>query len=84
MYTKYEFYFICSQVPKEQQEFSMAMTSLSDSIGISLSGILAIPLHNAICHLPKWNYYPYLKYKWCILLFSVKYKLILNYFKACT
>lgn len=41
------------QVPKENQEFSMAMTAFSDSIGIALSGLLAIPLHNHICHLPK-------------------------------
>jgi len=44
---------VMKKVPKEQQEFSMAMTSLSDSIGITFAGILAIPLHNEICHIPK-------------------------------
>ncbi|CAH1733350.1 battenin [Aphis gossypii] len=44
---------IMKKVPKERQEFSMAMTSLSDSIGITLSGLLAIPLHNRICYIPK-------------------------------
>lgn len=41
------------QVSKDKQEFAMAITSLSDSIGISISGFLAIPLHNLICQLPK-------------------------------
>jgi len=41
------------QVPKERQEYAMAMTSLADAIGISLSGLLAIPLHNQICKIPK-------------------------------
>jgi hypothetical protein len=31
----------------------MAMTSFADSIGVSLAGVLAIPLHNRICLLPK-------------------------------
>ncbi|XP_022163943.1 battenin [Myzus persicae] len=44
---------IMKKVPKERQEFSMAMTSLADAIGISLSGLLAIPLHNQICKIPK-------------------------------
>lgn len=45
------------QVSKDKQEFAMAITSLSDSIGISISGFLAIPLHNLICQLPKWEIY---------------------------
>jgi len=45
--------YYCLQVPKEWREFAMAMTSLSDAIGISLSGLLAIPLHNQICKIPK-------------------------------
>ncbi|XP_060846817.1 battenin [Rhopalosiphum padi] len=44
---------IMKKVPKERQEFSMAMTSLSDSIGVTLAGLLAIPLHNRICYIPK-------------------------------
>ncbi|XP_025207270.1 battenin [Melanaphis sacchari] len=44
---------IMKKVPKEHQEFSMAMTSLSDSIGITFAGLLAIPLHNRICHISK-------------------------------
>ncbi|VVC45924.1 Major facilitator superfamily domain,Batten's disease protein Cln3, subgroup,Batten's disease protein [Cinara cedri] len=47
------YYSIMKNVPKEKQEFSMAMTAFSDATGIALSGFLAIPLHNQICHLPK-------------------------------
>lgn len=44
---------IMKKVPKERQEYAMAMTSLADAIGISLSGLLAMPLHNQICKIPK-------------------------------
>ncbi|KAL4105266.1 hypothetical protein QTP88_020523 [Uroleucon formosanum] len=44
---------IMKKVPKERQEFAMAMTALADAIGISLAGLLAIPLHNQICKIPK-------------------------------
>lgn len=52
---KQKFYTFYLQAPKEKQEFSMAMTSLADAIGITFAGLLAIPLHNKICALPKWN-----------------------------
>nr|XP_024219713.1 battenin [Halyomorpha halys] len=45
---------ISNEVPIEKQEFSMAFTSLSDAIGITLSGFIAIPVHNFICQLPKY------------------------------
>lgn len=47
------FYKISHQEPEERKQFSMSTTSLSDTIGITLAGILALPSHNAICDLPK-------------------------------
>lgn len=35
------------------REFSMGMTSVSDSVGIALAGAVSIPTHNWICTLPK-------------------------------
>lgn len=47
------FYKISQDVPEEKKQFSMSVTSLSDTIGITLAGILALPAHNAICDLSK-------------------------------
>jgi battenin len=44
--------YICFQVPFEKREFSMGITSLSDSIGIGLAGAIALPVHNILCQLP--------------------------------
>lgn len=41
------------QVPEDKKQFSMSVTSVADTIGITLAGIAAIPSHNAICSLPK-------------------------------
>ncbi|RZC35719.1 CLN3 domain containing protein [Asbolus verrucosus] len=46
------YYRISYEVPEENKQFSMAITSFSDSIGITLAGITAIYAHNAICSLP--------------------------------
>jgi battenin len=46
-------YDIFFQVPLEKKEFSMGITSLSDSIGIGLAGAIALPVHNILCQLPK-------------------------------
>ncbi|RZF46105.1 hypothetical protein LSTR_LSTR012965 [Laodelphax striatellus] len=42
------------EVEEDKREFAMGVVTLSDSVGITLSGILAIPLHNYICDLPKY------------------------------
>uniref|UniRef100_A0A1B6DN77 Battenin n=1 Tax=Clastoptera arizonana TaxID=38151 RepID=A0A1B6DN77_9HEMI len=47
------YYRIAAEVPPEKREFSMAITSLADSIGITLAGFLSMPIHNYICDLPK-------------------------------
>lgn len=49
------FYAISNEVPEDEKQFSLACTSFSDSIGISLAGVFAIFVHNAICKLPKPN-----------------------------
>ncbi|KAJ8950300.1 hypothetical protein NQ318_021157 [Aromia moschata] len=41
-----------SYVPEENKQFSMAITTFGDSIGIALAGIFAIYAHNKICDLP--------------------------------
>uniref|UniRef100_A0A8C4PQ46 Battenin n=1 Tax=Equus asinus asinus TaxID=83772 RepID=A0A8C4PQ46_EQUAS len=35
----------------EHREFAMAAACISDTLGISLSGLLALPLHDFLCHL---------------------------------
>lgn len=37
------------ELPKDQREFAIAITSVADSFGIALAGSTAIPVHNAIC-----------------------------------
>lgn len=46
------FYKISKDIHPNRREFSLALTSMSDSVGIALAGIFAIPTHNAICKLP--------------------------------
>ena len=43
------FNLISSEIPVKYREFSMAITSVADSIGIALAGLIAIPVHNIIC-----------------------------------
>lgn len=45
------FYRISEEVPERQRQFSMAIITVSDSPGVALSGLIAIPVHNAICNL---------------------------------
>ncbi|XP_054280890.1 battenin isoform X2 [Macrosteles quadrilineatus] len=47
------FYKINKEVIPEKREFSMAITSLADALGITLAGFLSMPVHNYICGLPK-------------------------------
>jgi len=37
------------EIEKEKREFCIAITSLANSIGVAVSGAVAIPVHNAIC-----------------------------------
>ncbi|KAK3927053.1 Battenin, partial [Frankliniella fusca] len=46
------FFCISSKVEPEKREFSMAMSSVADALGISAAGLLAIPAHNLLCALP--------------------------------
>ncbi|KAJ8923748.1 hypothetical protein NQ315_010329 [Exocentrus adspersus] len=46
------FYRISIEVPEENKQFSMAITTFGDSIGIALAGLIAIYAHNKICDLP--------------------------------
>lgn len=46
------FYKIKKEVKLENQEIATGMTSLGDSIGITMAGFLAMPVHNYICSLP--------------------------------
>ncbi|KAL3289973.1 hypothetical protein HHI36_023355 [Cryptolaemus montrouzieri] len=46
------FYRVSSETKEEDKQFSLAATSFSDSIGITLAGIVAILVHNKICDMP--------------------------------
>ncbi|XP_017532572.1 battenin isoform X1 [Manis javanica] len=45
------FHNIALETSAEHREFAMAAACISDTLGISLSGLLALPLHNFLCHL---------------------------------
>ncbi|XP_046596829.1 battenin isoform X1 [Neodiprion lecontei] len=47
------FYKMSKEVPAEDREFSLGITTMADSIGIALAGWIAMPVHNAICKLPQ-------------------------------
>lgn len=46
------FYRMSKEVPKNRQMFAMGIASVADTIGVSIAGLIAIPVHNAICKLP--------------------------------
>lgn len=47
------FYRITKEIsPHSRKQFAIAATTISDSGGIALAGLLAIPTHNAICKMP--------------------------------
>ncbi|XP_071943062.1 battenin-like [Antedon mediterranea] len=43
------FYKILIEVEECYQEFAMGLTSIASSLGITISGLVSIPLHNALC-----------------------------------
>ncbi|XP_032011647.1 battenin isoform X4 [Hylobates moloch] len=45
------FHNIALETIDEHREFAMAATCISDTLGISLSGLLALPLHDFLCQL---------------------------------
>ncbi|XP_012280291.1 battenin [Orussus abietinus] len=47
------FYRMSKEVPPDDREFSLGITALADSIGITLAGWMSMPVHNAICKLPR-------------------------------
>ncbi len=44
------FNMVSIEIPKKDREFSIAITSIADSFGITLAGFTSIPVHNAICN----------------------------------
>uniref|UniRef100_A0AC34R013 Battenin n=1 Tax=Panagrolaimus sp. JU765 TaxID=591449 RepID=A0AC34R013_9BILA len=42
-------------VPANIREFCMPIVSMSDAIGITISGFTAIPLHNFVCNQQKYH-----------------------------
>uniref|UniRef100_A0A8C6QGP5 Battenin n=1 Tax=Nannospalax galili TaxID=1026970 RepID=A0A8C6QGP5_NANGA len=46
------FHNIALETSDKHREFAMEAACISDTLGISLSGILALPLHNFLCSLP--------------------------------
>lgn len=47
------FYRISTEVSEENKQFSMAITTFGDSVGITIAGFLAIFAHNGICNIPE-------------------------------
>lgn len=45
------FNLVSIEVPKQNKEFAIAITSLANSCGVALAGFISIPVHNAICEL---------------------------------
>lgn len=43
------FYRISQEVPPEQREFSMGVTSMPKNGGIALTGVAVLPTHNVFC-----------------------------------
>ncbi|KAM5228142.1 battenin isoform 2-T2 [Ctenodactylus gundi] len=46
------FHNIAVETSDKHREFAMAATCISDTLGISLSGVVALPLHDFLCSLP--------------------------------
>lgn len=46
------YYRMSKEIPAARREFAMNVVASSDSMGIILAGIIAIPTHNWICQLP--------------------------------
>lgn len=40
------------QIDEHHKEYAMGVTTLADSFGITVAGLIAIPIHNIICSLP--------------------------------
>ena len=53
------FYKMSKEVSPVRKQFAISVVALADSIGISIAGLTAIPVHNAICNLaaPIRNYW---------------------------
>ncbi|XP_071438903.1 battenin isoform X2 [Hetaerina americana] len=49
------FHRVSQEAPLDRKEFSVGVVCMSDSFGIAFAGILAIPVHNALCALPLYN-----------------------------
>ncbi|KAF7383428.1 hypothetical protein HZH66_012778 [Vespula vulgaris] len=47
------FYRMSTEIPRADRKISLGIATMADSIGIALAGWLAMPVHNAICNLPK-------------------------------
>lgn len=46
------FHNIALETSDKHREFAMEAACISDTLGISMSGVLALPLHDFLCHLP--------------------------------
>ncbi|KAG7198656.1 hypothetical protein KM043_006013 [Ampulex compressa] len=47
------FYRMSTEIPRSDLKISLGIATMADSIGITLAGWLSMPVHNAICRLPK-------------------------------
>jgi battenin len=49
------FYLIYHKVEQRYKEFSLSITTLSDSVGITIAGITALPVHDILCKIIKYK-----------------------------
>lgn len=47
------FYRMSTEIPRADRKVSLGIATMADSIGIAMAGWLSMPVHNAICKLPR-------------------------------
>lgn len=47
------FYRMSKELPEAQRNFALGVVPVGDTVGIAVAGAIAIPLHNALCSLPR-------------------------------
>lgn len=45
------FYRMSKDIPEDKRNFALGIVAMADSIGISLAGVFAMPVHNELCKL---------------------------------
>lgn len=46
------FYRMSKEIPEDKRKFALGIVPMADATGIALAGMLAMPVHNALCAMP--------------------------------